>query len=343
MKFIKAHPRFVAAVLVVFVAAGLIFYGERVKVMKNRQAYSFPNEARSGQTAEDTFYSDQLTQKELTAYELMVKRLEDLKGGVVELPEPLTGTEYIRVVSAIENQHGYFYGFYDIPMTSENVSLKYSDRDLTSVKQAQIQKALLFLSCANDVNVAGQYGADGTVQNLSEVDAAFSVNNPEKTAELEKKKAQTEDRINEILSQLPEQAGEYDALTYFLDWMDENLSYYTELGQDAYSFTTMDEVFGQAYISNNPACILNGKATALGYAKLLSLLLKRAGIPSHIVLGTWGTYAQEGYVMCVAELAEENVYVDASGIKAASFSDLRCLREPEALAHMEPVSYFHYR
>lgn len=343
MKFIKAHPKFAAAVLVVFVAAGLLLYGERTKVMKYRQAYSFPNEARSEQTAWDTFYSDQLTKKELTAYELMKKRLEDLKGGVVELPEPLTGTEYIRVVSAIENQHDYFYGFYDIPMTSANVSLKYSDRDLTSVKNARISKALLFLSCANDVNQAGQYGADGTVENLREVNEAFSVNDPKKAAELEEKRVQTEGKVNEILAQLPKEAGEFEALTYFLDWMDENLSYYTELGQDAYSFTTMDEVFKQAYISNNPACILNGKATALGYTKLLSLLLKRAGIPSHIVLGTWGTYAQEGYVMCVAELSGENVYVDASGIKAASFSNIRCLREEEALAHIKPVSYFHYR
>ncbi len=343
MNFVRKHPKFMAAVVAILAVIGIFAYRERLAVAERRMEQDFPNNPVDGGAKTDTFYSDQLTERERAAYGLMITRLENLEGGVVELEEPLTGREYVRVVSAIENERNLFYAFFEIPMSADNVYLKYKNSDITSVKTAEIKKTILFLSCAEGINVAGSYGEDGTVENLSQVNEGLSKNDPERLAELLQRQQEMEEKISGILEGIPEGAGEWDTLTYFLGWMDENLMPYTGLGTDAFSFTTMDEVFSQAYESSNASCVLGeGKATMPGYTKLLSLLLNRAGIPSHIVLGTWGWQREEGYIMCVAELSGESVYVDASGAKTAKLGDMRCLTETEALNHMEPAAYFNY-
>ena len=92
----------------------------------------------------------------------------------------------------------------------------------------------------------------------------------------------------------------------------------------------------------NTVCVVDGKATALGYVKLLSELCNRAGISSHIVMGAWGSGGQSAYALCEINLGGTSVYVDASGYKSSDLSGQRYISEETAKKKMSFSTYFDY-
>ena len=67
-------------------------------------------------------------QREYEDYEFLRQKMENLEGGVLTLPNPLSGKEYQRILTALEYEgDNYFYGFVDIP-TTEGWSLCFPQR-----------------------------------------------------------------------------------------------------------------------------------------------------------------------------------------------------------------------
>ena len=346
MTFIRKHPRAVFIVGLVVLVLGLLAWWQRQATLSNATATKLEDEPRKSGKAVSDFYSGQLTVKEKENYDLMKERLDELSGGVVEFPEPMNGEEYLRVTGALEDEgYNYFYGFYDIPMTEDNMYVKYKTSDLTTVSDKIISKAILFLSCAEGINEAGEYSEEGEVLNLDEIQKGLSVNSKQGKAAIEDMDSKTEGILEEILDNLPDDYGEKKAVDYFLSWLDEHISPASHVGEDALNFSSMDEVFEGVYIYNNLSALVKEKDTALGSAKILSELCSRAGMESHIVLGVWekNRISQEGYVFCAVEMNGQTIYVDASGEKGMDLGEQRYLTEKEAMNHMKFVEYFDYQ
>lgn len=345
MNFIKKHPKAVFFTGLIVLLLGVLAYWERQSTLSSATETKLTDEPRKSERAVSTFYYDQLTGREMAAYDLMKERLDNMEGGVVEFAEALSGPEYLRVTTALEDEgYNYFYGFYDIPMTADDVYVKYKNTDLTTQKEKKITKAILFLSCAEGINEAGDYAEDGTVKNLAAIGEGLSVNSEEKVEKIKKTQNETEAILTQIMEKLPSDYGEKKAVDYFLDWMDENMSVASHIGEEAMDFSNMDDVFEGAYIYNNLSALTEKKATALGYAKILSELCQRAGMESHIVLGVWGkgSITQEGYVFCAVQMNGQTIYVDASGSKAVDLGDQKYLTQTEARNHLKFVEYFDY-
>ncbi|MCI6467155.1 MAG: hypothetical protein MSA90_17015 [Faecalicatena sp.] len=345
MNFIRKHQKAVFFVGLIVLLLGMLAYWERQSTLSKSTASKLTDEPRKSGEAVSTFYYDQLTKKEAAVYDLMKDRLDRMKGGVVEFPEPMSGPEYLRVTTALEDEgYNYFYGFYDIPMTADDVYVKYKNTDLTTQKEKKITKAILFLSCAQGINEAGDYAKDGTVKNLASIQEGLSVNSEEKVEKIVKTQNETEEILSQIMEKLPSDYGEKKTVDYFLDWLDENLSVASHIGEEALDFTNMDDVFDGAYIYNNLSSLTEKKATPLGYAKILSELCNRAGMESHIVLGIWGksSIQQEGYVFCAVQMNGQTIYVDASGSKASDLGDQKYMNQLEAKNHLKFVDYFEY-
>ena len=66
------------------------------------------DEPRDGASVISDFYTMQLTGKEAEVYGLLRERLDQKQGGIVEFPEKLSGEEYLRVTTALEDE-GYDY------------------------------------------------------------------------------------------------------------------------------------------------------------------------------------------------------------------------------------------
>ena len=345
MKWIKKYPKATAAIVIAILGLWFAAFQARQESISNATESKLTDDKRQSGTEESDFYYAQLTKKEKKVFDQMQGRLEGLEGGVVEFLEPLNGKEYMRITTALENEgYNYFYGFYDIPMTSENVYVKHKNNDLLTVRDDVICNGILFLSCAEGINEAGQYAEDGTVTNLTQIEKGLSVNNAEKADAIQKTKAETEEILSQIVNELPKEYGEKRAMDYFLKWMSENMAISKDIGEAALTFTSMDEVFEGAYSYNSLSAVTKKQATPLGYAKILSELSRRAGMESHIVLGKWGknTMFAEGYVLCETGMNGQNIYVDASGSKASELAGHKYMTEPEAKNHMSFVDYFNY-
>lgn len=343
MKFIKKHPKFCAVTAAIIAVLAILAVIARQQTLSNTTEMKLANNPRMDQVFTDTFYSDQLNEKEQAAYNQIMERMERKEGGVIEFAEPLTGREYIRITSAIENQgSNHFYAFCEVPMNEDDIYLAYDGTNLLEIKEEEITKVILFVSCSEGINTIGTYAEDGTVRNLDEVAEIMPQINEDKLAEIEAAEQEIQATIDEIMAGIPEGAGEKDTLNYFMDWMSEHIEYDAELSVNATKFTTMEEVVDIAYRSSNIACVLEGRATMLGYTKLLSYLCNLAGMESHVELGSWGRSGQEGYVMTVVKINGENIYVDASGAKSSKLAGNRYLTEQEALNHINRVEYFNY-
>ncbi len=300
---------------------------------------------RTQEAVEDAFYSRQLTVEENENFQYLKERIENLQGGVVKLPHPVNGREYERLITALECEGGnYFYGCYEVPMTDDGVYVMYKQRDYEKIVDRKISQIILFLSCAEGLELSGKYTEDGHVENLEKVNEKLTTNDPEKVEEIHKVLKDTEEILEQVVEGLPEEAGEKTTVDYFLNWMDENLEFHQELAQAANSVTNMGEVLEHIYKYNHLAVVTEGKAIPLGYAKVLSELCNRAGMKSHLVMGKWkgSMMTSESYVLVAVEMNGQTIYVDASGAKGNRMGGERYLREIEAKNHMEFIECFSY-
>ncbi|EOS35708.1 hypothetical protein C808_04449 [Lachnospiraceae bacterium M18-1] len=343
--WIKKHPRAAFWTGAVFLSLLFLMYWMRQNSIAAAVEGTLTDEPRGGKAVESDFYVMQLTGKEAEAYGLLQERLDQKQGGIVEFPEKLSGEEYLRVTTVLEDEgYDYFYGFVDIPMTENGVYVKHGGADLMNIKEKKIAKAILFLSCAEGIQISGEYADDGRVMNLEEAGQALAVNDKAEEDKIGEIQVQTEEILSDIIEGLPEEYGEKRTADYFLDWLDENLSITSGSDGETVTYSGMKDVFEGIYIYNNLSAVTLDKATALGYAKILSELFNRAGMESHIVRGIWGRsqFRQEGYVLTAVEMNGQTLYIDASGAKSGELADHRFLREQEAKNHMKFVEYFDY-
>ena len=341
----KKHKKFWFGVLIFCAAIAVFSAVGHSMAKKEHEAYvtGLPNEARETENVKDTFYYSQLTDREQAAYKLLEDDIASMKGGVVTFPEKLNGTEYTRVVAALNDEDlSAFYAIVDVPMTENNVYVKKTDSDLLKITDSTIAKAILFLYPAEGIDEQGSYADDGTVQNIDQISSDLSAVNADRLKTLQDLQAKTEEALSKAVSGLPEGAGEKDALLYFLTWMKENLKAPENLAKDANDLTTMHELFEKVYFRENISCAADGEADTNGYAKVLCELLHRAGMEAHIVFGSWGYTETTGYVLVAAKLGDETVYIDASGANSDSLGGAQILSKAEAANHMKFNTYFQY-
>ena len=346
MNYIKKHKKaaLLIGVMIIFLVA--FFAWQRKITLSNTLSGKLEDSPRKETAVESEFYSKQLTQKEYEVYLFLKDNIENLKGGVLTLPEPVNGKEYQRIVTALECEgKNSFYGFVEIPMTEDEVYIQYEDKNLNRITENEISKVILFLSCAEGIEIQAAFAQDGTISNLNEIREGLAVNNESKVDEINRKLQNTEQILDEIMAGLPEGSGEKSTVDYFLNWLKENMTPTDSMEVAGEKVSHIGEMLDKYYISNHAAAVLDGKATALGYAKILTELCNRAGMESHIVAGTWqgGWVQDESYVFCAVSMNGQTVYVDASGIKSSSLAGERYLTEKEAFNHLKTADYFSYK
>lgn len=324
---------------------GIFLNGQRQSSLTKAASKKLEDLPRSAEAADSDFYKNQLTEKEKEIYDFLVEKMESLQGGVTTLPRPVNGTEYMRIITTLENEgYNHFYGLYDVPMTEGNIYVKYIERDILDITDESISKVILFLSCAEGIDLKGDYAEDGTVRNLEKVDEGLSVTTKKGVRNIRELQDETELILENIIRELPKEYGEKRTVDYFLKWLDDNMTFASEIAENANSVTNMSEMFRAIYKYNHLSAASERKGSALGYAKILSELCRRAGMESHIVLGKWkgNMLSSETYVLCAIEMNGQTIYVDASGAKSAVLGGERYLAEQEAVNHMEFVDCFDY-
>lgn len=346
MKKMFRHKKTVLTIgLVVLVFLGFIGWQRSHTV--SHSVYDTLEDVERGEPIEtNDFYSLQLTQKEYEDFLFLKEKLDCFEGGVLTFPHPLSGKEYQRVITALEyDGYNYFYGFADVPMTEDGVYVLKKERDIFRITEEKISKVVLFLSCAEGITLSGQFADDGTLINLEEIQKGLSVNQEDKIKEIRDTQEETETALAEILEGIPKDSGEKTTAAYLLKWLDENVKLADDANTTAQKLSNMGDMLEQVYPYNHLAALKDRKASVLGKAKIFSELCRRAGIDSHVVMGTWNSQWTDGetYVLCQTVIDGQKIYVDASGAKASALAGSRYLTEKEATSRMTFVDYFEYK
>lgn len=343
---VRKHAKLYMIGGAVLIVLGIGMYYIRQNSLSKAVSGQLEDLPRQEEVVVNDFYSSQFTKDEYENLEYLKERMENLQGGVVTLPHPVNGKEYMRLTTALESEgYNYFYGCYEVPMTEDNVYVMHKERDYEKITERKIAKLILFLSCAEGLDLSGDYAEDGTVRNLEKIDEKLKVNIPEKVEKIKEEQQQTDAILDEVIENIPEGAGEKSTLDYFIRWMDENIKFHTEIQGAANSATNMGEMLDHIYKYNHLVIVKEKKGIPLGYAKVLAELCNRAGMEAHIVMGKWkaGLMSSDNYVFTAVHMNDQMIYVDASGAKANNMGGERYLREIEAMNHMEPMSYFEYK
>lgn len=345
--WVKGHKKILILCGIVLAALiALLAVWQRQEFKKNSIGNTMPNPPRSEESFIDTFYLDQLTEREKDAYDAMKTALDEYKGGEVIFPEPLTGLEFTRAYNALEyGADDYFYGMIGIPMTEEDQNLAYKNDDIQLVEDPLIQKCLLFLYCSEGVDINGSIDEDGYVTNLEELKDPLAAINEERMAEVQNIQEERDAVLNQVVADMPAEYGAKEAIDYFLGWMDENLIL-QQPSEQSQGITSMSDFFTNLNFKSHLSCVAAKNAFASGYGRVLSDLCNRAGIPSHVVMGVWSSgfmgSSQESYMLTCVEIEGEPIYVDASGSHKKQLLDQRYITEEGAMNWMDFVDYFTY-
>lgn len=340
-EFVQKYWKWLLGLALVCVIIYIAGSKAREDILANSTESKLPNPERKETIYKDTFYYDQLSDREKKAYDFMTERLEKYEGGVIFLPEALNGQEYVRVTNAIEyGEKDYFYGFFEIPMTENNICVTYGGREISSVKEPLISQCILFLSCSNGLNEQGSFSDTGLVVNLEEMDVLLQSNDLSKLQEVKETEENAKAALHKIVDEIPEGYGQKEIMDYFLTWLQENMNYAVDAQEEMAAAQTMEDLF-LVYPYSSRISVLNKKALSTGYVKVFSHLCNMAGIPSYVVFGTLSR-GGEAYEMSAVEIGDELIYVDASGNYASRIGGLRYLSKEEGTTHMRFNQYFSY-
>lgn len=341
-KYISKNWKPWAIILVILVVlVGLGHWWQKKQVAENSTETKLGNPKRSEEAVADDFYYNQLTDVEEDAYQTLKGALDQFQGGVIEFSQALTGLEYERVTHALEyGPDDYFYAIMGIPMGADNLSLTYDTQDVTKVEEALVKKCILFLYCAEDVDKNGKFDEKGYVTNLDEISKGLSTNSQEKREEIEDVIAQTNQILDQIVSELPKEYGQKETVDYFLKWMEDNLVFDEDALYASSSISNMSGIFSQIAMKTNLPCVIEKKALAAGYGRVLAGLCNRAGMQAHLVTGTWRD--GDAYAMTCVNIDGQDIYVDAANQQSKDLWNQRYLSYQEAKNVFTMADYFSY-
>lgn len=345
--WVKGHQKIIILCGVLLIALiAWMSVRQREAFKKNSIGNTMANPIRREAAFTDTFYFEQLTEKEIKAYEILKGALDDYVGGEVVFPEPLTGKEFTRVCNALEyGAEDYFYGMVGIPMDEKNRNLSYKNSNILDLKEPEVAKCILFMYCAEGINQNGDMDEEGYVTNLEELKKPLSTVNMERMKEIQTVQEKRDQVLNQVINGLPKEYGAKEAMDYFLNWMDENLTL-QQASEESQGITEMTDFFSKINFKSHMACLAEKNAFASGYARVFCELCNRAGIEAHLVMGVWSSgfmgSSQESYILTCVAIDGENIYVDASGTHKKQLLDQRYIKEEGARNWMEFVDYFDY-
>ncbi len=341
IKFLKKHPSIVVGIIIAIIVIALLAIWQHKKYMDNPYEKQIGNPPRNEGNVKDTFYYEQLSDKEKGAYDTLKNAIENFSGGEIEFAEALNGEEYARVSQALEcGQEDYFYAIVDVPMNENNQNVSYTANNILEIKDNVIVKCIVFLYPAEGIDIQGEIDDDGYVKNLDALKEPLAEMDEERKNTVLEMKQETEQILDDVVSAMPSEYGTKEAIDYFLDWMDEHLKVDEEIMNSTENVDTMSEAFEEIYFKSHCSCVVGEKATTSGFSKVLTRLCNKAGIPAHIVIGTWGR--EQAYTMTYVNFDGKPVYIDASGYKGSELWNQRYISDTLLNRKMERISYFEY-
>ena len=270
----------------------------------------------------NSFYYDQLNAEEVQIYEEIMELCQTYEGGQIELEEPISTNSWIRIIHTLNfDQEKHFWPLVMVyPFDKEGRTLnELSDEKTVAKLYVQLNEAI-------EHNPYKAFhlkeSEDGVLLNEEELLTFLKNTTLNESYYIETSK-EIETIQQQIISGMPEDIRQKDAVLYFCNWIKDNMEYDNDV-------VTMQEeeendtlLFSNAYANASyEQCILQRKALCGGFATILSNLCNQVGIPSYVVIGIIdvnGVAVQHGWV--AVEIGGETLYIDPTYVNSVKRMD----------------------
>lgn len=234
------------------------------------------------------FYYNQLTQIEKNVYNKIIKKLNSYEGGEIILDENISVNNLSRIADAIRfnNNNNYFYSLFTLPFTSDNQLVNWGpNQNNNELEENKISKILLELYIGeNDTRLNNFDISDKLiVTNYNDKKNIFEDIPNELINKYNSIKSETDTMLENIISNMPKNLTQVEAIDYFSNWIIDNMSY-----TDSFTYGTNygDIVNEEIQFSSSISSITNKSAVCSGLSMILSELCRKVGIESYVCLGT---------------------------------------------------------
>ncbi|WP_195245582.1 transglutaminase domain-containing protein [Clostridium celatum] len=234
------------------------------------------------------FYYDQLNSIEKNVYNKILNNLNVYKGGEIILDENISVNNLSRIADALRfnNDNNYFYLLLTFPLTSNNKIVNWGTNQSNEIlEKKQISKILLLLYIGKNDTRLDKFNIsdDFTITNYDEVKKSFENIPNELINKYEEIKNNTDTILENIISNIPSNLSQEEAVNYFSQWLINNMNYTSSFSYGTnYGDIVNEEIQFSSYISS----ITNKSAICSGLSMILSELCRKVGIESYICLGT---------------------------------------------------------
>ena len=276
----------------------------------------------------NSFYYDQLDEEETEVFEMILNQCRTYKGGLIELEKPISSESLLRInyVLHYDETHRFW------PLASLYIYDE-QNRDISYITDERIvSKIYVQLAEATENSALKEFQYDFsedmvllneeefiTVLESTTITEHYYLKRTEQIAELEK----------EIISEMPKDIREKEAVFYFCNWIKNNMEYDYSV-YELCAGLEREEPFSTAVYANAAfeTCIIEKKGLCGGFAIIVSDLCNQIGIPSYVVVGTMdvnGEPINHGWV--AVEIGGKTLYIDPTYVSSMNRMDALATKE----------------
>ena len=284
----KIKPKYLiiccCIVFAILVAINIISENQSQNVAKNQ----IKELALTYEYIDTNFYYEQLTSDEQEVYHKIIEQLDVYQGGEILLDKKISVNELSRIADAVRfnNHNNYFYFLLTLPFTSENKLVNWgTNQKKEDLEEKKIGKLLWELYVGEEDTRLNQFeiSDDMIVTNYESEKKIFSTISNDLMNQYESIQKETNEILDDVISKMPKNLTQEEAVEYFSNWIIENMDYTENYTPNiGYGEAKDEELQFSVYISS----VTNKSAVCAGLSMILSELCRKAGIESYVCLGT---------------------------------------------------------
>ena len=226
----KIKPKYLiiccCIVFAILVAINIISENQSQNVAKNQ----IKELALTYEYIDTNFYYEQLTSDEQEVYHKIIEQLDVYQGGEILLDKKISVNELSRIADAVRfnNHNNYFYFLLTLPFTSENKLVNWgTNQKKEDLEEKKIGKLLLELYVGEEDTRLNQFeiSDDMIVTNYESEKKIFSTISNDLMNQYESIQKETNEILDDVISKMPKNLTQEEAVEYFSNWIIENMDY----------------------------------------------------------------------------------------------------------------------
>lgn len=277
---------------------------------------------------QDPIYYASLSETEQKIYDTLCEHAKNYTAGFIQFPEAINMASFQNIQDAFLADSPY--GGYTIvffPMTANYV---FTATQGSQEDAAMAEQCILWVY-GSAFSPDDMVVENNQLQNVEQCKQSLGEVDPEIKEETLTKYETATEKLDQVVSELPETFSQMEAIKHFVTWTSQNLNPIPLQSEPYLDFNDM------AIHYQSPSsllCVSNKDSLCLGYAKVFQYLCEKAGIRCDIVLGTRRTN-QGGHAINKIYFGDEGFYVDVSELRNANF--INYMTQQKAKAYMAPA------